>query len=125
VVASFLQTLSHKEPYDFEAILRIFMGVLIEEFISTICWCRKSRTKKTLVVFYDTGVLMRTLGCSGGPLRVATVEMTKYLQDISVGKVSYFSGNEEEALGILQTIMEAGWRRSLQRNRRSYGEWRD
>jgi len=53
------------------------------------------------VVFYDTGVLMRTLGCSGGPLRV-----TKYLQDISVGKVSYFSGNEEEALGILQTIIE-------------------
>jgi hypothetical protein len=61
---------------------------------------------KNLVVFYDTGVLMRKLGCSGGPLRVATVEMTKYLQDISVGKVSYFSGNEEEALGILQTIIE-------------------
>jgi hypothetical protein len=31
VVASFLQTLSYKEPYDFEAILRIFMGVLIED----------------------------------------------------------------------------------------------
>jgi len=46
VVASFLQTLSYKEPYDFEAILRIFMGALIEEFISTICWCRKSRTNK-------------------------------------------------------------------------------
>jgi hypothetical protein len=61
---------------------------------------------ENLVVFYDTGVLMRTLSRSGGLLCVATVEMTKYLQDISVGKVSHFSGNEEEALGILQTIIE-------------------
>ena len=30
MVASFLQTLSYKEPYDFEAILRIFMGVFLE-----------------------------------------------------------------------------------------------
>ena len=98
MVASVLQTLSYKEPYDFEAILRIFMGVLIEEFISMIAGVGNLGQIKNLVVFYDTGVLMRTLGCFGGLLRVATVEMTKHLQDISVGKVSYFPATRKKRL---------------------------
>jgi hypothetical protein len=77
VVAAFIRDLHLKEPQNFEAILHVFMGALIEEFISTISEVGKSDSFKNLYAMYDTSVLLRLLGCSGVLLRVATDELTR------------------------------------------------
>jgi hypothetical protein len=105
VVAGFIRDSYYKEPHYFQMILRIFMGSLIEDLISTIGGVGSRDHLKKLVVFYDTDVLMRALGCCGFLLQDATVEMTRYLQDIGIREILYFSGNETEVIGILDAIL--------------------
>lgn len=106
IAASFIKDLNFKEPGTFEALLRVFMGVLIEEFISTISQITDTEKFRDLVVFYDTSVLMRVLGCSGVLYRTATVELTRYLQDLGI-QIAFLSGNESEVSGILNAVVSA------------------
>lgn len=106
VVGAFIQDTFAKEPVHFDMILRIFMGVLIEEFISTISEIGDHAALKSLNVFFDTSVLMRVLGCSGGLQRVAAEELTRYLQDMGIN-LYFFSGNEAEVQGILDALVTA------------------
>lgn len=106
IVASFLRDLHLKEPKTFESILHVFMGSLIEEFISTITEIGETDGFRNLIALYDTSVLLRLLGCSGILLRVATEELTRYLQDLGI-QIAFFSGNESEAHGVLSAIVTA------------------
>jgi hypothetical protein len=106
VVAGFIKDIHATAPHHFEMVLKIFMGILIEEFISAISEIGSADALRSLVVFYDTSVLMRILGCSGKLLRVATDELTRYLQDMGI-RIYFLSGNETEAQGILDAIITA------------------
>lgn len=105
VVGGFIRKL-HDENDDnhFNKILNIFMGVLIEDFISSVASIGQIDLQKPVTVFYDTAVLLRQLGCSGKMFRTATEELTRYLQDLGF-QIRYFSGNEAEVSGIIDTIV--------------------
>ena len=104
IVAGYIKRLHDSNYAEFEKLLRIFMGVLIEEFISSVTEIGALSSSVQLTILYDTGVLLRVLGCSGDLLRVASEELTRYLQDIGA-QVMYFSGNEAEATNIIDTII--------------------
>jgi hypothetical protein len=106
VVAGFIREVHVKDAPVFDAILRVFMGTLIEEFISTVSDIGSTDAFRNLIAFYDTSVLLRLLGCSGTLLRVATDELTRYLQDLGI-QLSFLSGNEAEVHGILSAIVTA------------------
>jgi hypothetical protein len=104
IVGSFLRNLHVNNPRLFQNVVHIFMGVLIEEFISSVSGIGTLDAKNPVIVFYDTAVLLRLLGSSGRMLRTASEELTRYLQDIGF-KVYYFSGNEAEVANIFNTII--------------------
>lgn len=104
VVAAFIRKLHTESPEHFEKIVHIFMGVLIEDFISSVTEIGTISLDKPVTVFYDTAVLLRQLGCSGKSLKAATNELTRYLQDLGM-QIRYFSGNETEVSNILNTIV--------------------
>jgi hypothetical protein len=111
VVASFIQKLWEDQPARFEKIVRIFMGALVEDFISGVSELGVIKGSDPLVVFYDTAVLLRSLGCSGTLHRTATSELTRYLQDIGCS-IHYLPGNESEVNNIISTLLnvkDGGW----------------
>jgi hypothetical protein len=105
VVGAFIKNLFTVKPLLFTKLLRIFMGVLVEEFIAAVAELGTSPAQSTNVVaLYDTAVLLRLLGTSGKLLRTATDELNRYLQDLGF-EIHYFAGNESEVAGIFDTLI--------------------
>ena len=104
VVGAFIRNLHETQYATFEKLLRIFMGVLVEDFVSSVAEIGTFGKGEPLNIFYDTGVLLRVMGCSGKLLRSATEELTRYLQDLGC-RISYLAGNEAEVANILNTIV--------------------
>jgi hypothetical protein len=104
IVGGFIRELSESNPELFRNLLNVFMGVLIEDFISSISEIGNISRDKPVRVLYDTSVLLQLLGCSGRLPRVATQELNRYLQDLGFSTY-YFSGNEEEVANIIATII--------------------
>lgn len=104
VVGAFIRRLHTTTPDQFGKIVNIFIGVLIEEFISSVAEIGTLSLEKPVTVFYDTAVILRQLGCSGRSLAIATEELTRYIQDLGM-QIRYFSGNEQEVANILNTIV--------------------
>lgn len=103
VIGSFIKRLHDTEPRVFDSVVHIFMGVLVEQFISSVSEIGYNENLD-VIVLYDTAVLLRLLGTSGSFLRTATEELTRYLQDLGC-KIYYFSGNESEIENIFSTIV--------------------
>lgn len=104
VVAGFIQKLHGESGEQFQKILKVFMGVIIEDFISEISEIGSLSLDRPVSIYYDTALLLRLLGCSGTTLGTATEELTRYLQDLGAN-IFYFSGNEAEVAGIIDTIV--------------------
>ncbi len=103
-VGAFIKSLHVGSPELFAMVLNVYMGVLIEDFISSVAEISQIDPKYKVTVFYDTAVLMRLIGTSSRMLSIATEELTRYLQDIGFATM-YFSGNETEVANILNTII--------------------
>ncbi len=80
------------------------MGVLVEEFISSVSEVGVVNKSAPVTIFYDMSVLLRVLGCSGQLQETAALELNRYLQDLGFDTY-YFAGNEAEVVGILDTIV--------------------
>lgn len=104
IVGAFIKYLHSYQSTHFTKLLNVFMGVLVEEFIASVSEIGAVDLKRPVHVCYDTGVLLRLLGCSGKLLKTATDELTRYLQDLGY-QTYYFSGNETEVAGILDTLI--------------------
>lgn len=104
IVGSFIRQLHSRDERGFNQLLNVFMGVLVEEFITSVSEISAGVPSRPVHAFYDTAVLLRLLGCSGRMLRRATEELTRYLQDLGF-KIYYLSGNEAEVAGILDTLI--------------------
>jgi hypothetical protein len=104
VIGFFIRNLHDQNYPMFESLLRIFMGVLVEDFISSVAEIGNFGKSHPLNIFYDTAVLLRVMGCSGKLLRAATEELTRYLQDLGC-RIFYLAGNETEVANILNTII--------------------
>jgi hypothetical protein len=104
IVGVFIKNLFDRNQALFAKLLNIFMGVLVEEFISSVSEIGGFDLERPVHVLYDTAVLLRLLGCSGTLLRTATEELTRYLQDLGF-QIYYFSGNEAEVSGIFDTLV--------------------
>lgn len=104
VVGAFIHKLHRESEEQFQKILKVFMGVIIEDFISEISEIGSLSLEKPVSVYYDTALLLRQLGCSGRALGTATEELTRYLQDLGAN-IYYLSGNEAEVAGIIDTIV--------------------
>ena len=103
-VGAFIRSLHSGSPELFAMVLNVYMGVLIEDFISSVAEIGQIDPKYKVTVFYDTAVLMRLIGTSSRILSIATEELTRYLQDIGFSTM-YSSGNEAEVANILNTII--------------------
>lgn len=104
IVAGFVRKLSEQSPEKFQSLTNVFMGALIEDFISSVTEVGAVAKGRPVDIFYDTSVILRQLGCSGTLLRVATEELTQYLHDIGCN-IYYFSGNEGEVSNIIDTVL--------------------
>jgi hypothetical protein len=104
IVGSFIKHLYDTQQLLFNQLLNVFMGVLIEEFISSISEVGTVVKNNPVCVLYDTAVLLRVLGCSGRLQRVAAEELNRYLQDLGF-TTYYFSGNEEEVSNIISALI--------------------
>lgn len=104
VVGAFLQSLHQNNPDIFDQVVNMFMGILVEEFISAFSGMKSPKGPTDLIVVYDTPLLLRLLGTSGKLFRLATEELTRYLQDLGC-QIYYFAGNESEVENIFSTII--------------------
>ena len=104
VVGNFIKNLPVRNPDLFDKVLNVFMGVLVEEFISSVAEVGSVQRGDRVNVFYDTAVLLRLLGSSGKMLKTATDELNRYLQDLGFN-IFYLGGNEAEVANILNTIV--------------------
>lgn len=104
IVGAFIKNSYENDGNIYSNILNIFMGILVEEFISSVSEIGSIDLTRPVNVFFDTAVLLRLLGCSGNLLRTATEELARYLQDLGF-KIFYLSGNESEVAGIFDTII--------------------
>lgn len=106
IVGGFIRSVHNSNPGLFSKLLNVFMGVLVEEFISSVSEIGVVNRHNPVYVFFDTTVLLRLLGCSGKLLRTATEELTQYLHDLGF-KCYYLSGNEAEVANILDSLVHA------------------
>lgn len=106
VVGMFISRIHATSPNLFDKLLKVYMGILVEEFISSVAEVGSVDKSDPVVVFYDTAVLLRLLGTSGRTLQAATEELTRYLQDLGFETV-YLSGNEAEVAGIFDALVFA------------------
>ncbi|HWB48619.1 MAG TPA: hypothetical protein VG651_05885 [Stellaceae bacterium] len=104
IVAAFIQRMEAMQPERYNKIVKIFMGILVEDFLSGVSEVGEIDRRYPLIMFYDTSVLLRGLGCSGRLLRTASDELTRYLQDIGCA-IHFLPGNEAEVDGVLSTIV--------------------
>jgi hypothetical protein len=61
VVAAFVQHIYEEQPYRYGRLVKIFLGILVEDFLSTVSELSEIDRRYPLVVFYDTTVLLRSL----------------------------------------------------------------
>jgi hypothetical protein len=104
IVAAFFRNLYEEQPSRYEKIVKIFMGILVEDFLSSVSEVGQIDKKFPLIVLYDTTVLLRCLGCSGRLLKTASDELTRYLQDIGC-QIRFLAGNESEVSNVISTIL--------------------
>lgn len=104
IVGGYLRRLHHERELEFNRIVNVFMGILVEEFITSVSEVSQPVVGKNVIAFIDTAILLRLLGCSGHLHRTATEELIRYLQD--TGFQTYFlPGNETEVAGILDAVI--------------------
>ena len=119
VVARFVQEMERQRHDVYSDILKVFTGVLIEDFISNIQEAGSPSTYNGLNVFYDTSVLLRLLGTSGYLLQTATLEMHTTLQSLGCNTY-YFDPTASEVQNILDSLEG-----SYSRGKEIYGETAD
>lgn len=104
IVGTFIQKLWEEQPSRYEKIVKIFMGILVEDFLSGVSELGAIEKSEKLTIFYDTSLLLRALGSSGTLYKIATDELTRYLQDIGCS-IHFLSGNESEVSNVISTIL--------------------
>jgi len=118
-IARFVQEMQLSNPDIFEAVRRVYAGVLIEDFIQNIQFVGSDLSYQNLAVFYDTSIILRILGTSGGILRDATLEMHKGLQELGA-RTYILSRTRTEVEGIIETLIG-----HIAKGREIYGETAD
>jgi hypothetical protein len=106
VIARFIQHSYTNDRVTFDAISRVYSGVLIEDFVNNVQSIGNTKDYKGLKVFYDTSVMLRLLGCSGRELETATLEMHNSLIELGCD-LHYLETNRTEVSNILDTILNA------------------
>ena len=103
-IADFIRKVHDEDEDVYNAVLHIFIGVLIEEFVHSITEFGLEDSYDKLTIYYDTSLLLRILGTSGRLFKAATLEFHRYLGDLNI-KTEFFSVNEEEVGNILSAIV--------------------
>jgi hypothetical protein len=74
VVAMFIQRMYEEQPTRYEKIVKIFMGTLVEDFLSGVSEVGELDKSFAPVVLCDTDILLRSLDCCGTGYRTATAQ---------------------------------------------------
>ncbi len=106
IVASFIQLCEAKDPKSYTNIIKVFSGILIEDFLNNIQMVVPAEKKWALSIYYDTTLLLRLLGTSGKLLQSATLEMHRALEDLGC-KTFFFDSSAEETFNILESLIAA------------------
>lgn len=104
LIAEFIKFAHDQDSVLYEAITHVFVGVLIEEFTSTISTVGSNQDFSKLKIFYDTSLLLRLLGTSGTLLETASIELHRYLEGLNIS-TEFFANNEQEVANILSAII--------------------
>lgn len=103
-VAELIRQFNEIESPIYQAIVHIYVGVLIELFVMSLNSFGDVQDYPNLHVYYDTTILLRLLGTSGKLMHSATTEFHRYLEDLKI-KSEFFSNNEDEVSNVLSTII--------------------
>jgi hypothetical protein len=106
VVGRFIDECHKTNDALFSNILSVFKGILIEDFITGDFQASIDHKVRDLVVYYDTPILMRLLGCSGTLLSQATHELHRYLQDLGCS-TQFLPVNESEVNNSINAMLGA------------------
>ena len=106
IAASFIQLCEATSPQIYSNIIKVFSGVLIEDFLNNIQIAAPTEKKWGLSIYYDTTLLLRLLGTSGKLLQSATLEMHRALEDLGC-KTLFFDPTAEEIYNILDSLIGA------------------
>ncbi|MCO5056374.1 MAG: hypothetical protein M9905_00550 [Rhizobiaceae bacterium] len=107
VIADFIRFCHENDSDSYSAILDIFVGVLIEDFIYSLTSFGNADSFPKMTAYYDTAILLRILGTSGDLLYKATAELHRYIGDLEI-KTEFFQVNEDETANILSAIVAQG-----------------
>jgi hypothetical protein len=105
VIAQFIQYCEFHNRDVFSNILKIYTGILIEDFVNSVAEIKSYEPKNAPTVYLDTALIMRILGCSGYQLKNATLELVRMLQDMGAN-TRFLPDNEQEVFGILDAIVQ-------------------
>lgn len=103
-VAEMIRHLHDMKNDLYDSIVNVFVGVLIENFVSSLNSFGDIDEIDNLTVFYDTTILLRLLGTSGKLLKNATVEFHRYIGDLGISS-EFFNNNEEEVSNIIGALI--------------------
>lgn len=103
ICAKFIRHAFDQNRIIFDGIVKIFSGILIEDFIRTIQEYAPDADYRNISVIYDTTILLRLLKTSGKELYIATTEMHRAIEDLGC-KTFFFSHTEQEVSNILSGI---------------------
>jgi hypothetical protein len=109
IVASFLREIAYADSELFDHVVRIYIGVLIEDFITNVQALQQSTDYSRLHIYYDTSILLRALGTSGRILHEATLQMHHTLQ--ALGAKTYYLGHTSTEVENILTTLAAAYER--------------
>ena len=107
VVARYIQECERtpEKARIFDAIIAVFTGVVIEDFIANLQTVADKRSHRNVCVYYDTTVLLRLLGTSGQLLRLAALDMHNAVQALG-WRTFYLEMTRQETWRILGGVAE-------------------
>jgi len=104
VIGKFVEEAHRSNREAFSAVLSVFKGVIIEDFVSVGVQLADAGKVNDLTIYYDTALLMRLLGCSGSLLQTATSEIHRYIQDAG-SATKCLPITESEVSNIIATLL--------------------
>ena len=104
IVARFIQRIQEDNPTIFSIIVKIYTGILIEDFVRSVQEISVKDEYPRLTVYYDTSIILRLLGSSGEAYQKANLEMHHAIENLGC-KTEYFEHTEIEVENILETIL--------------------
>ena len=101
LVSKYLMHLQQHRPERFDSFLRVVQGHMLANALLCPDLQHATRTYKGMTFYFDTPLLVRSVGVEGSAKQAATMELIRLLRALD-GEVATFSHSREEFDGVLR-----------------------